>query len=156
MSEFYKHSQARDGYLNKCKPCKRLYSKEREKRLRQDPIWLEKEKERVKEKYNRLNYKDKQVEWDSDRPWKATSTYKNLNRDLRVEKGYEAHHWNYNEGYLRDTFMIDKRSHKKLHTFLDFYEGGKYFTTSSGLPLTTKERHRSFIVGLGIEILRET
>ena len=42
-----------------CKNCTKKDAREREKILRSNPEWVEKEKKRAREKYHRLGYKDK-------------------------------------------------------------------------------------------------
>ena len=53
FSEFY-------GVQGECKECTKKRVSLREKKLREEnPDWHEKEKERAREKYHRLNYKEK-------------------------------------------------------------------------------------------------
>lgn len=148
LEEFYKHKQMSDGHLGKCKDCCKRQSNERESLLRNDPKWVEKEKIRSREKYDRLNYKEKQKEWDKNKPWKNTSVYKNLNRDLRVngfvEKDEKIHHWNYNNEYLKDVFILSEKLHRKLHSFLVF-DIDKLIFIYDGEVLDSKEKHASCI-----------
>lgn len=50
LEDFHKHSEMKDGHLNKCKPCVRKYVSERVAVLSKDPTWLLKERERQRKK----------------------------------------------------------------------------------------------------------
>ena len=106
--EFYKHPQMSLGVVNKCKVCNKLDVKNDYYRKSSDSLWVEKEKERCKEKYYRLNYKEKQKIWDENKPWKKEAILKNLNKKLKIEKGFECHHWSYNTEHFEDVFTVSE------------------------------------------------
>ena len=128
-----------------CKECTKKRVKARENRLREiDSEWVEKEKERHRDKYLRLDYKTKQKEWDAERPWKNYSEYKNLARDLSLPKGFEAHHWSYKKGNIRSVFVLPINSHKQAHRFLEFDKERRCFIFNGRL-LDTKMKHEVFL-----------
>lgn len=146
-SEFYKNKLMPSGYANQCKKCVKSRAKKREEELRKNPEFVEIEKLRSKEKYYRLNYKEKQYEIDKDKPWKAISIYKNQNRNLRnqgvITNNEVVHHWNYN--LLDDYFIMSKANHRKIHKYLFFDKKSLCFKTLSNQLLATREEHENYI-----------
>ena len=142
VSDYYKHSQMSDGHLNKCKECCKSQASERHYNLSKDEIFLEKERARGREKYQRLNYLEKYRNITDDKPWAKTQIYKNLHRNNKCEKGYELHHWNYN--YLNDVLVMTISEHRKIHKKMKLDKEKKIFIYE-GEYLDTLSKHKSAI-----------
>ena len=117
-----------------------------------DLIWVEKERQRSKEKYYRLNYKESQKIWDENKPWKKEAILKNLNKKLNIEKGFECHHWSYNPEHFEDVFIIEKKEHRKAHTFLKFNFDTKKFNDLNDNCLYSKIAHLNYLMQKGINV----
>lgn len=146
--EFYNNDRT-------CKDCRKELVKLRTIEKRKDPKWIEKERARGREKYSRLGYKDKQREWDKDKPWKQTSAYKNLHRDLKIPKGIAAHHWNYEDDNLRDIVLMNNKDHKAFHQFIELDTEKKIFKIKgeNGWYLDTRQSHLNHIKICGFKYL---
>lgn len=129
-----------DGHLNKCKDCTKKDVSVRYEEKSKDPAFMEKERARGRDKYERLGYR-----------WKGTSEKQRIKRslypDLRgtkritgLPKGREEelHHWNYNLNM--SIIIMPRRLHHRLHAIIELnVEEGIYYY--QGQPLDTLEKH---------------
>lgn len=152
LTDFYKHNQMGDGHLNKCKDCAKKDVKKDYKKNSRSIEFMDKERERGKEKYHRLNYKEKYKNIDDDKPWKKTAKYKNLSRRFNVPKGFELHHWNYNDEFLEDVFIMKIKQHRQAHQHLTLDIKKRIFKTDTGKYLKTKEEHLIYLLNKGIKL----
>lgn len=144
-----------DGHLGKCKECTKLYIKENTDKKLKDPSYLEKEKGRQREKYYRLNYKEKHKaplekrneyhnRYKSKYPEKrrATSATSEMKRH---SKDIELHHWSYNDIHHKDIVELSKKDHYKAHRFLVYDKEKMMYMTSKGELLDSKIKHEQYL-----------
>lgn len=129
-----------------CKECVKKRVRLRESILREDSDWCDKEKQRAKDKYYRLGYRERQYELNKKRKYK-NSAYKNLHRDCIVAgiitKEQRIHHWNYS--LLYSFFILSEKDHRKIHTKLVLSDNQDVFITKDGIVLDTIDRHKQVI-----------
>lgn len=137
LSDFYCHPQMNDGHLNKCKECTKIDAINRYNILSLDEGWVQKERERNREKFKRLGYKGVFRQIRDVCPLEA-----NISRRLRAKgyntKGKEAHHWNYNLPY--SIFLLTRKAHRCIHRYIKVNYSDKYCYTLDGVKIDTEEK----------------
>lgn len=166
ITDFYKQPRATDGYMHKCKECHKQAVRGREARLRQDPTWVEKERERGREKYHRLNYKEKcrlenrteeskksyrlaHQKWESRYHYKRKAV--SAAQNMKTPDGHEKHHWSYLEDHWLDVIFLTKADHSLAHRHMVFDEERRQYRTRDGVLLDTKQAHIDYIKSHGVE-----
>ena len=155
LKNFYKHKGMSDGHLNKCIECTKKDTANRQKSLRLDSNWIEKERKRNRDKYHRLGYKGKYYP-DTDNKREQIKRYnrkypeKALARKyteifLNKIKGIELHHWSYNQRDWLDIIELDINLHHKIHRYIKYNQENMYYETLNGEILNTKDKHIKYI-----------
>lgn len=155
-SEYYKHKGNSDGHLGKCKICTKNDVKKRINVLMSNEKWVEKERNRTRIKYHRLNYKElHKPNYDYKKascevyskkyPEKRKAHCVNQRNPL-MEKGYHLHHWSYNTQHHKDIIKLTVKDHLKIHRFIIYdQERYMYRRIDNNELLDSKKRHYNYI-----------
>ena len=157
LNDFYKHSAMKDGRVNKCILCNKSDVSDNYIKNKDNPQYIEKERERNREKYYRLSYLEKYKNKDKNK--KATKKY----RDKNPEKGYcqtlvfrsninrliensQFHHWSYNKKDAIDVIELSIKDHNKAHRFIVYDSERLMYRRCDNMELLdTKESHLDYI-----------
>lgn len=143
------------GQQGECKDCTKKRVKLREQEKRKDSEWLIQEQKRQRDKYYRLNYKEKHKP-SSENKKKTIDRYKikypekliakNLSQKIKPKvNGNHLHHWNYNIEFSKDLIELTNKDHYKIHRFMKYDKENFIYLDINGNALDTKEKHIEYI-----------
>lgn len=152
LSFFYKHPKMGDGHLGKCIDCTKKDTKDREKRLKEeDPLFVERERKRGRDKYRRLYVGKGKSRPDSYKRWKEKNPEKREAhlRSQRIKPpfvGAHGHHWSYNKEHHRDVIWLSRAEHGKAHRFMIYDQERRMYRRCDNMELLdTKKAHEKYI-----------
>lgn len=156
VTDFYVHKAMGDGRLNKCKVCCKRQAAEREKMLRETSSeYIENERNRGREKYHRLNYREKKqaaeikkrvMKGYFDKYPEKKAAYSRASSIKKKYPNNHIHHWSYKKQHVKDVIEIRPTLHATIHRFLKYDTDTFMYRDLDGNLLETKEQHYSYIL----------
>jgi len=155
LDQFYKNGAMADGRVNKCIPCNLIDVKENYNKKLLVVGFIENERDRGREKYYRLGYKEKYKPSAEDKK-KVMLTYKlkypekykakTISQRVNISvSGNHLHHWNYNIAFAKDVIELEPKQHATIHRFIKYDQDTFMYKDLDNNLLDTKEKHLDYI-----------
>jgi len=151
VSLFYKDKKGKYGRSSRCMECAKKTMRERTARLSKNPEWVKANRERNREKYHRLSYREKykpssDIEKRKEKLYRYRYPEKYKARSMSVSirsiNGNHNHHWSYNEQHWKDVISLAPADHHLLHRYIKYdQERMMYRRCDCGILLDTKQSH---------------
>ena len=144
-----------DGRVNKCIICNKIDVKLNYEKKALNIDFIESERERHREKYYRLGYKEKHkptteqkkaimLRYSLKYPEKAKA--KNISSRVKpVIIGNHLHHWNYNIAFAKDVIELIPRHHSTAHRFIKYDKETFMYKDLDNNLLDTKQKHFEYL-----------
>lgn len=156
LTEFYKQKNMSQGVLGKCKTCTKNDSKNRRLKLLNDPNWIKTERDRHREKYHRLEYREKYKPDYLSKKEQSNRFKQKYPEKVRAKNGMgniksklpgnNLHHWSYNKEHIRDVIELSIKDHNTAHRFMVYdQERMMYRRSDNNVLLDTKVAHEDYI-----------
>lgn len=137
-----------DGHLNKCKDCTKADSKKRLDEKLKDPGFANLEQQRHRDKYHRLNYRDKHRPTPDAKKLICKKYKERYPEKVKAKSklgksplGFHFHHWSYKKEHQTDVISVKHADHYTIHRFLVYDQEKMCYKTKSGVLLDTREKH---------------
>lgn len=155
LSCYSKQNSQPDGLRNYCKECANSREKIRQDKLRDNPEWKEKEKERGREKYHRLYKGEHKKQSASSKRLSSENYWKKYPEKYRAAiaaqrifpeiKGNHMHHWSYNQEHWKDVIELSMENHNKLHRYIIYDQERMMYRTTKGVLLDSRSSHIEYM-----------
>lgn len=155
LVQFYKNGAMADGRVNKCMICNKIDVKLNYNKKALITYFIQKERDRGREKYYRLGYKEKHkptteqkreiiLRYNLKYPEKLKA--KNISSIVRpVIIGNHLHHWNYNIAFVKDVIELIPSDHATAHRFIKYDKETFMYKDLDNNLLDTKQKHLEYL-----------